>query len=269
MEKNSSNWRFLGVNLLIAVMLVIVVLTVVVLCLKRYTDHGHEIEVPQITGLYPQEAAYLLSNSDLRLEVIDSTFSEKVPFGTIVEQTPPAESHVKVNRAIYVVINASAKRQVVLPELHDVSYRQAENIIRQLGLRIDSIVYEPSEYRDLVLDLRLGENSLETGTKITEGTGITMVVGQGQGTEMMRVPDVCGLKLYETRSLLLSQHLTLGRVEYDDVPTEENKEDYVVYMQQPQSGSMLLEGSSVQIKMTTDKERVVTANNIEDEEEFF
>ncbi len=269
MDKKTSNLKFIGVNLLVAVALVLVILIIVVIWLKKYTDHGHEIEVPQITGLYVEEAEYLLSSSGLKLEVIDSTFSQKVPLGTIVEQMPPAISKVKNGRSVYVVINASAQRQVVLPELHDVSYRQAENMLRQLGLEIGEIVYEPSEYRDLVLDLRVNETSLETGAKVTEGTVITLVVGQGAGTEMVKVPDLGGLHLSDARSLLLAEHLTMGRIEYDEPATDENREEFMVYMQQPQPGNFLLEGSMVQVNMSRDKQKAVTANNVEDEEEFF
>lgn len=269
MRKNGSNWKFIGINVLIAVIIMLVALVVVLLWLNKYTDHGHEIEVPQITGLYQTEAEVLLSGTGLRLEVIDSTFSSKVPLGTIVEQNPPAESYAKEGRVVYVVINASAQRQVILPELHDVSYRQATNMLNQLGLSIDSIIYEPSEYRDLVLDLRNGDLSLETGDKVTEGTMLTLVVGQGRGTEMVEVPDLAGLKMVEARSLLLATHLTLGQTSYDVEPTEETREGYVVYMQTPQPGQMLLEGSEVQIHLSQDKEKAMTANNIESEEEFF
>ena len=64
--KNTKTWKFIGVNMLIALLIVIVILTVVVLSLKSYTDHGHEIEVPQVTGLYEQEAKFLLSESGLQ-----------------------------------------------------------------------------------------------------------------------------------------------------------------------------------------------------------
>jgi len=269
MVKKASNLRFLGVNVLIALGIVLVILIVVMIWLKKYTDHGHEIEVPQITGLYIQEAENLLSSSELTLEVIDSTFSQKVPYGTIVEQMPPAESKVKKNRAIYVVINASAQRKVPLPELHDVSYRQAENVLRQLGLEIGEIVYEPSAYRDLILDLRDGEQSLEAGSLVAVGSVITLVVGQGQGTEMVEVPDLMGLSLVDARSLLLVRHLTMGKIEYDEQPTDDNREQYIVYMQEPQARSYLLEGSNVHVKLSKDKQKAVTAANVEDEDEFF
>jgi len=269
MSKKVSIWRYFGVNILVAMIIIIVAVVVVLIGLKKYTDHGHEIEVPQITGLYADEATILLENMGLQLVVIDSTYSNKVPLGTIVEQNPPMESMVKNGRRVYVVVNATAQREVVLPELHDVSYRQAENMLRQLGLVIDSIEYEPSEYRDLVLDVCVDTISLETGDKVREGTKVRMVVGAGRGTEMVKVPDLGGLKLMEARSLLLSEHLTIGKVEYDEEPTAENKEEYVVYCQQPQSNGLLLEGSAVQVKLSKDRSKAVTTNNIEDEEEFF
>jgi len=269
MNKKASNLKFFGVNLLLAVGIVVVLMIGIVAGLRHYTDHGHEIEVPQVTGLYPEEASSLLSSTGLKLEIIDSTFSKKVPLGTIVEQNPPVESNVKEGRTIYVVINASTQKQVVLPELHDMSYRQAVNMLHQLGLRVGEILYEPSEYRDLVLDLRIDSVSIETGTKVNEGAEIIVVVGSGRGTEMVNVPDMTGLRLMEARSLLLSEHLTLGRVDYDIEPTEENKEEYVVYSQQPQSGSSLLEGSAVWIKLSQDKAKVVTENNITEEDDFF
>jgi len=267
--KNPSNLKFFGLNVLIAVLLVLTFLVIVLVRLKKYTDHGHEIEVPQITGLYPADAEYLLAESNLRMEIIDSTFSSKVPLGTIVEQIPVAESHVKTNRAIYVVINANAQKQVVLPELHDVSYRQAENMLHQLGLKVSEILYEPSEYKDLVLDLRMNEISLETGQKVPDGSSITMVVGQGRGSEMMPVPDVVGMRLQEARSALLSQHFTVGQIDYDEQPEEDNRLEYVIYSQRPQPGSVALEGTAVQICLSLDKAKAVTTNTVDDEEDFF
>jgi len=269
MVKKTSNLRFLGINFVVALSLLLVMLIIVLIWLRHYTDHGHEIEVPQITGLYAEEAQSLLSGTGLKLEINDSTFSNKVPLGTIVEQMPPAESKVKLGRSIYVVINASAKRQVAIPELHDVSYRQAENMLRQLGLGVGEIQYVASAYSDLVLDVRVGESSVEAGTVVTEGTVVSLVVGRGQGSEMVSVPSLSGLHLSEARSTLLSYQLTLGHVDYDETPDETTKDEFVVYMQQPQSGTMLLEGSMVRVSLSRDIQKAANATNVEDEDEFF
>ncbi|MCQ2345961.1 MAG: PASTA domain-containing protein [Paludibacteraceae bacterium] len=249
--------------------MIVFVLVIVVFCLKRYTDHGVEVEVPQITGLYLEEAQQLVLENQLQILVVDSTFSSKVPLGTIVEQNPVPMTHVKRHRTIYVVLNARQRRQVPLPELHDLSYRQAQNMLTSLGLIVDSIEYEPSEYKDLILDTRCGNQSVETGKMLTEGTHLILVVGFGQGTEMVPVPDLRGLNQRDARQLLLNNRLTLGAAEYDAEVTEENADRFVVYSQSPAADEMYLEGSSVSVKLSMDLEKTVTEDNEDNEENFF
>ena len=67
----------------------------------------------------------------------------------------------------------------------------------------------------------------------------------------------------------MGHSLSMGRVEYDVEPTEETKDLYIVYSQTPESGTVVVEGTTVNIKLSTDIEKTVTADNIEDEEEFF
>lgn len=268
-KKSTSDWKFYGKNVLIAIAIIIVIVISIIIWMRNYTHHGEEVEIPQITGLYVQEAEALLAGSDLTIDVIDSTYSRNVPLGTIVEQTPPAESHAKRGRTVYVVVNASAHRQVTLPEMHDISYRQAESMLKQLNLNISEVLYEPSEYRDLVLDIRQGETSLEAGSKLTEGSSVVLVIGQGKGTAIVTIPDIRGKKLTEVRGLLMEEHLTVGTIHYDEEVTEENKEQFMVYMQEPQSNSQVLEGTAVRLYLSLNPEKVVTADNQGDEEEFF
>ena len=67
----------------------------------------------------------------------------------------------------------------------------------------------------------------------------------------------------------MAHALTAGIVEYDIQPTEENIQDYIVYSQEPTSGTIVVEGSSVNLKLSLDIEKTVTADNEQDEEEFF
>lgn len=268
-ENDTSNVHFIVKNVLIAAAIVVVGLIVLIIFLRHYTQHGKEVVVPELTGLYTEEAVIVLAHEQLTLQIIDSTFSRQVPLGTILEQTPPANTHAKPGRIIYAVINASTRKQVMLPELHDVSFRQAENTLRQLGLVIGEVRYEPSQYRDLVLAIMRGEESLECGVKIEEGSTIDLVIGQGQGTEMVIVPDLRGMSLKEARSLLLHERLCLGSHTYDIDPTEETESQYIIYSQKPLSGSNALEGSGIEVWLSTDIEKTVTADVQTSEEDFF
>lgn len=265
----TSAWKTLLLHVLIAAAIIVVLVLSLNIYLRHYTQHGIEIEVPDITQLYLEEARITLESVGLHIEVIDSTYSTKVPQGTIVEQTPLAGSKVKHGRTIYVIQNAKMRRPVVLPELRDISLRQAKATLVSLGLQVDSIAYEPSTYRDIVLDIRLGDSTLNAGSRIEEGSKVCLVVGRGQGTEQVSIPTVVGKSLSEARSWLLAHALTTGIVEYDIEPTEENIQEYIVYSQEPSSGTIVVEGSSVNLKLSLDIEKTVTADNEQDEEEFF
>ena len=261
---------FVLTNVLIAIGVIIIGVVVLQMCLKRYTEHGVEVEVPDIRGLYMEEAKITLAADDLRLEVVDSTYSTKKPLGTIVEQNPVAGSKAKHGRVVYAVQNARFRRPVVMPEMRDVSLRQAKATLNSLGLTAADILYEPSTYRDIVLDIQtVNGDAILAGQTVAEGSAVVLVVGKGQGTAEVTVPSLSGKSLNEARSWLLSSMLTLGIVEYDEPPTEDNQDLYIVYSQMPQSGTVVVEGTSVNIKMSKDIEKTITTDNEGDEEEFF
>lgn len=264
-----TTFGFIGKNLVIALGIGIIALVALLISLRVYTKHGEEIVVPNITELYLEEAKITLEAEGLRLEVIDSTYSNKAPLGTIVEQNPAANSKVKQGRTIYAIQNARFRRPVVVPELRDVSLRQAEVTLKALGLEVDSIIYEPSTYRNIILDMRSEGVSVEAGVRLAEGSKVSLVVGKGQGTEEVTIPAIVGKSLEEARAWLLSHQLTIGTIEYDIPPTEENIQEYIVYSQSPESGTVVVEGTNVNIKLSVDIEKTVTADNEQDEEEFW
>ncbi len=257
---DKSDCKFIGLNLLIAILILMLILTGLIFWLRRYTQHGTEVEVPNIRGLVMAEAEPLLTQQELRLVVIDSTYSDKVPFGTIVEQDPQPLSHAKHGRAVYVTVNASGKRQIPMPNLQDMSYRQAEITLRGLGLVVDSIYdYEPSAYRDLVLDVKANGVSVLPGENIAVGTMVRLVVGFGKGTEEVVVPNLIGMTFQDARSLLLNRRLTVGAVYYDEEQVEgEEPQTQYIYRQTPNEGAVLLEGETVNLYLSSDIEKVAT-----------
>ena len=273
MAKNSNAKSFrcgvMLINVLAAVVLVVILVGVVVYGLRKYTQHGVEITVPNIMTMHIAEANILAEAEGLRIEVIDSTYSTKVPLGTIVEQNPSPGSKVKFGRTVYVIQNARFRRPVIMPELRDISHRQAEATIKSLGLGIAEVIYEPSMYKNIILDVRLNDSSLIAGTRLEEGMYVTLIVGKGKGEKFVDVPHLAGKTLEDARSWLLNSSLTLGSVEYDIPPTDETKSNYIIYQQTPQNGTVL-EGTSVNIKLTTDIEKaLITSDEETSEEDFF
>lgn len=261
---------FVLTNVLVAIVVVVVFISIVLAYTRHYTEHGVEVDVPDVTGLYLEEARITLSSDDLRMEVIDSTFSDKTPLGTIVEQTPAGGSRAKHGRIVYVIQNARFRRPVVMPELRDVSLRQAQASLHSLGLTTADVLYEPSTYKNIILDVQdTNGDAILAGSSVPEGSSVVLIVGKGQGTAEVTVPLLTGKTLNEARSWLLSAMLTMGIVEYDAEPTEEDKDTYIVYSQTPSSGTIVVEGTSVNVKMSKDIEKTITTDNEVDEEEFF
>ncbi|MCQ2311905.1 MAG: PASTA domain-containing protein [Paludibacteraceae bacterium] len=263
-----TKFGFVIANLVGAVVVALIALCILFGWLRHYTQHGEEVEVPAITGMLQVEVQERLAEQNLALVVVDSTYSNNVPLGSIVEQTPPAGSHAKKDRSVYVIINASCRRQVEMPDLHDISYRQAQSTLRALGLQIGQTYYEPSEYKDIVLEVRLGDQALEPGDKVEEGSVIAMVVGRGKGTAYVEVPSLQGKSLAEARSLLIDRyHLTVGLIQYDN--DELVKEEMIVYQQKPTPGTKVLEGTGIDIKLSNDVEKALISSEDEPEDEDF
>lgn len=266
----SKSFRFVLWNMLAAILIIVVLLLGLYFWLRRYTQHGHEVVVPNTVGLYMEEAVPQAQAQGLTLQITDSTYSNRVPLGTIVEQTPPAGSHAKEGRALYVVVNARCRRQVPLPDLQDMSYRQAEATLRSLGVVVNpDYEYEPSEYKDLVLAVKQGGTVLTPGQRIEEGSRVTLVVGFGKGTEQVCVPNVIGLSLQDARSLLLGSRLTVGVTEMDAADETAQEAVQVVYMQTPAAGEYLLEGSHVDLKLSSDVEKSLNTQSASSDEDFF
>lgn len=266
---DKSFLKFWGLNILLAVVVGLLVLTGLYFWLRSYTQHGVEVEVKDVRGMVVPEAETILAAQELQLVVIDSTYTDRVPFGTIVEQDPKPMSHAKHGRSVYVTINATTKRQVSIPNLQDMSYRQAETTLRGLGIKVDTVYdYRPSEYRDLVLDVKRNGVSVTPGTKLPVGSKVRLVVGKGRGTETVRVPNVVGMTLQEARAQLLQCQLTVGAMTYDEPDLKE--ETQYVYRQTPGVGTMMLEGETVSLKLSTNPEKAAKGGNAaEAEDEWF
>ena len=268
---DKSDVKFIGWNIVAALVIVIAILVILIAYLRRYTEHGLEVDVADVRGLVVSDAEPLLLEQGLHLVVVDSTYSDKVPFGTIVDQDPKPESHAKHGRAVYVTINATTKRMVTMPNMQDISYRQAETTLRSMGLRVDSVYeYEPSAFRDLVLDVKCNGVSVQPGEKLAVGTRVRLVVGFGRGTEQVEVPSVIGMTLQDARSLLLSRRLTVGAVSYDE-PTEEGVAQFI-YRQTPAPGEKLIEGETVALRLSKDIEKAASGGgttHTEEEDSWF
>lgn len=241
-------------NFLLAIAIIVAITWIALICVDYYTYHGDSEIVPDLRGSYLEEAEIQLAKQGLYARVIDSVYVRDKKLGTIIEQIPTPNSSVKKNRPIYLIINSRSVRQVSLPDVSDVSYRQADAMLQSIGLSVASVEYAPSEYKDLVTQVKYHGRTIFPGTRVPEGSQVVLVVGNGLGSVDALVPAVKGLGLDEATAKIDASSFIIGSVEYD-VPPSGNESDYVIYRQRPSEGSTLPTGSRIDIYLSKDKSR--------------
>jgi beta-lactam-binding protein with PASTA domain len=148
-----------------------------------YTNHNQAVTVPDVKGLQIEDAVVFFEKNMLRYVVIDSIYSKQVTPGAIVELTPEANSKVKKNRIVYVTVNAKTEETAAIPEIQDISMRQAKALLNACGFPNVEYKYVEGEYRDLTIGVEYGGQMIETGTRVPLNAKLTLVIGDGNVLE--------------------------------------------------------------------------------------
>lgn len=268
-----STFGYITKRLLLAILLFIAIAWVSLYFTGVYTHHGESVPVPDLRGLYMEEASAKLNQSDLYIEVIDSVYMSDKALGTIVDQIPAPGSTVKKNRAIYLIVNKQQKHKVPVPEVSDLSYRQADALLKSLGLKVSSVIYRPSEYKDLVIDVLYDSVSISSGTRLPEGSSVVLVVGSGLGSESSYIPSLIGVTLESGRKQAIGASFVIGARNFDTTP-DGDEAKYMIYKQEPAAGEVHPTGTRIDIWLSKDKDIIDDAlqnagSSENDEEQFF
>src|SRR5690554_798214 len=124
------------IQIIIAIILVFLLIFIVLKVLEVYTRHGQSYPVPDFYGMTRPEASKVAQHNNLRIEVVDSVFVDDIAPGAIVDQVPEAGHGVKQNRKVFVSINSTQPEMVTVPQLTDISYRQAQVLLENSGFNI-------------------------------------------------------------------------------------------------------------------------------------
>lgn len=166
-------------NILIITAVNLVLLTVAYLSLGPYTHHNEYQIVPVLKGMSVEEVSTLLASKNLKYEVTDSIFDNTSKPGCIIMQTPKGGSKIKDGRTIYLTIRSYSTKKVKVPYVNDLSMRQGMAALHSAGLTNISIEHKPSEYSDLILELKMNGLPLQKGDLIPVNSKVTIVVGDG------------------------------------------------------------------------------------------
>lgn len=180
--------------------------------MPMYTNYNEGVTVPDVTRISFSEAEELLINYGLRVEIADRRANSAFPADYVIDQSPAPSIIVKPNRKVYLTVNAAVKPQVQVPNVVNLSLRNAQIQLQNYGLEVGSITYESSRFKNAVL-----RQSLPEGLTVEKGRSIDLVVSDGLGDKIVDIPEIVGLRLPEAQLKLREVGLRVGEIRFQPI----------------------------------------------------
>lgn len=237
--------RAFYINLLIIIALVIIIIEVAFLSLKGYTRHGDEIIVPDFVGLNCDSV--LKKHADeFNFIILDSVYTRTSPEGSVFQQDPLPNSKVKKGRNLYVVKVSEAPEKVMMPNLRNLSLRQAMVILKSNGLKVAELEFVEHFAKNAVVDQIFKDEIIEPGSEIIKGSELKLLVGYGRDDKKTHLPNLLTMKKENVKNSILEASLNIGNEIYMD--NDENSK-YRVYKMEPAYNieTLVLLGSKVNV----------------------
>jgi beta-lactam-binding protein with PASTA domain len=200
--------RPLWVNILAGILLVFSFIVIFMLSLNWCTEHGKTLTIPAVIGMSYEKAKDLLESKGFDVEIQDSVYFDTIPPLNVLKQFPDADAVVKKNRTVYLTVNRVVAPTIEMPQLVNLTFRNAEVTLRQYGLKLGDTIYKVDFAKNAVLDQMYQGESIKPGMKIQMGSTIVLVLGTGVTAYEYSVPDLFGLTLEEAKTLLQSYGLS-------------------------------------------------------------
>jgi eukaryotic-like serine/threonine-protein kinase len=199
----------------------LLMLLLIYVWLRFYTNHGQKIPMVNITGKTLKEASNIISKNSFQLIVIDSVFMVGKQGGLILDQNPKPNAEVKEGRKIYISITKHDPDKILvseLPLLYGNDFVQKSIELKQRGIMtsIKAKKYDSGDpnhilevyYNDqLIID----NNVIRKDVKIDKGSTLEFVVSDKAGGEI-NIPDLICSSVAEIEFLLQESNLEIGEI---------------------------------------------------------
>lgn len=170
-----------GKQLLILILAFSVGLFVLSNSLDMATHHNQKIQVPSLSKLQLDKVSQVLSELDLRFEVIDSaSYNAEYPKKSVLDQFPRSGSYVKEKRKIYLTLNPSQYGLITVPDFYGKTKNEVEAQLRSLGFVVGVYTYIPDLGKNVVRKLVFDGRNLVKGIKMPKKSVIDLVLGDGK-----------------------------------------------------------------------------------------
>lgn len=213
-NKKMKAFRFLKdkwfyISLIIMLLIVVAVFEITFSGLDRFTRHGTEFPVPDMVGLNYDEATELYKD-EFTFILLDSIYVKDFPEGAVYQQNPKPGAMVKKGRNMYVIRTSIAPEIVNMPNLRNLSLRQAMVSLNIAGLKVDRLEFVEYFARNAVIEQKINGEVVDPKKDVVKGTVVTLVVGLGTGSKTTNIPDLVGTNINDVKYEINKASLNLG-----------------------------------------------------------
>jgi beta-lactam-binding protein with PASTA domain len=223
--------RPLWINVLAGIILIFLFIVIFMLSLNWCTQHGKTMQIPAVVGMNFDKAKQLLETKGFEVQIQDSSYYDTIPPLNVLKQFPEPESVVKTNRTVYLTVNRVVPPTIEMPQLVNLTFRNADVTLKQYGLKLGDTIYRTDFAKNSVLDQQYQGESIKPGTKIQMGSTINLVLGTGVSAYEFAVPDLFGLTYDEAKTLMQANGLSIGTAVF--LPGVVDSSASYIYRQDP------------------------------------
>ena len=152
--------------------------------------------IPMLTEKSVADATQKAEDYGFMLVVTDYATSDRIPYGSVLSQSPVAGAQAKPGTSISVVVSVGPDAPVV-PRLVGLTYDDAYKLLQENGLNMGNVSYRIS-------DEAIGyicEQTPAADTEVSHGQRVDVCIS-ATSTTLMEMPTVTGLSLSEALETL-------------------------------------------------------------------
>jgi len=215
--------------------------------LPNYVGYNNEHYLPDVRGEYLEKATYQLRSLRFNTKPILIPYSESHTPGTVIKMFPRAFTKVKEGRTIDLTI-AGKDEDIEIPDISNLSLRNAKLTLTKLGLGIDTIIYE---YDNVISDGYISFQLPRKGQTVKSSTNMTLGVSRGAPPDYYIIPDIVNYSLTRARKSIINEGLRVGEITYEFQP---DLVPNTVIEQNMTAGMRVSFPASINLLISTDKQ---------------
>ncbi len=233
-------WKFLLLLIALGGLALGALLGLNFLILPQIIHHNQVVATPDIRGMSVTGARTQLRLQGLEVAVSRQRAHPSIPEGMILDQIPAPEKGIRAGRTVK-VITSSGPPAGSLPDLTALSLRQAEITLQRENYRLGQVlrIRRPG-VTEAVVDFQ----NPEPGVHLVKGGVVDLVVAEPAAPELLRMPDLAGMPLFQARQIIGDAGFVLAPVTFErtgEMPPN------LILEQRPAAGLRVRKGEQLEL----------------------